>query len=132
MTDMRIATLGVAAAIFATFVVAAGAARVATGGVYGTVIKSPTTPVCKEGVPCSAPAVGVTIQALRGTSVVAHAVTDTQGRYRFRLAPGRYALRVQRTFKSQVVPVVVGTAWVHKNVLLDTGIRTPAPAPAAY
>jgi hypothetical protein len=128
---MRVATLGVAAAIFATFVVAAGAARVATGGVYGTVIKSPTTPVCKEGVPCSAPAVGVTIQALRGTSVVAHAVTDTQGRYRFRLAPGRYTLRVVRTFRPQAVPVVVGTAWVRRNVLLDTGIRGPSASPVA-
>ena len=131
---MRVATLGAAAAIFATFVVAAGAARVTTGGIYGTVVLSPSAPVCREGEPCSEPAVGVTVQALRGAALAAHTITDTHGRYRLRLAPGRYILRVLHTFRPQSVPVVVGKAWVHKNLLLDTGIRTPgaAPVPLPY
>lgn len=127
---MRVAAGGLVAAIAATFAVAAGAARVSTaGGVYGTVTKWPVTPVCTDGSPCSAPAAGVTVEAVQGSVVVAKTVTGLRGGYRIKLAPGTYRLRVRRVFKPASVLVTVRSGWVHKNLRYDTGIRAPSPGP---
>lgn len=92
----------------------------------GTVIKSPTKPVCEEGDPCSAPAAGVTLAFLRGGVRVATATTSKAGTYRVVLRPGTYVVRsLRKGFGSpqpRTVRVLPGHFTV-ANFELDTGIR---------
>ena len=118
-----------ALALAAVALCAAGPATpaVAPSGIRGTVIKSPTSPVCKEGVPCSAPAAGITLVALRGGVRVATARTSAVGRYRFVLRPGTYAVRLLRVptlggLSPRTVRVAQGRFTV-VNLVVDTGIR---------
>jgi len=100
---------------------------VAPSGIRGTVTKSPISPVCKAGVPCSAPAAGVTLVALRGGVRVAAAATSAAGRYRFVLRPGTYLVRLLRApalggLSPRTVRVVRGRFTV-LDVVVDSGIR---------
>jgi hypothetical protein len=102
------------------------AATVLTG-LFGTVTRSPITPVCRVGQPCSAPAPGVTLVFLRGGTKVASVVTTKTGTYRVRLAPGSYTVRVSPTLRigglaPSTVKVPRGVA-VRRNFDIDTGIR---------
>ena len=104
-----------------------GLAGAATpSGLYGTVTKGPTQPVCRPNVPCSGPAAGVTLTFRRG-GTVARVRTSALGRYRIRLAPGVYT--VQTNAKPFGVIPFPRRAWVAKarfrrvNFEIDTGIR---------
>ena len=100
---------------------------VAPSGIRGTVSRSPTSPVCTAGVPCSAPAAGITLVALRGGVRVATAMTSAAGRYRFVLRPGTYVVRLLRAptlggLSPRTVRVVQGR-FTPVNLVVDTGIR---------
>jgi len=97
-----------------------------TGGLFGIVKRGPVTPVCRVGVPCEKPAVGIRVSFLLDGSVVASAVTGAHGRYRVELAPGTYAVSVPRPagiggVKPQTV--TVGSAMARLDLFVDTGIR---------
>ena len=119
-----------AALVVASIVLVAGpvgAAAAAPSGIRGTVIKSPTKPVCEEGVPCSAPAAGVALAFFRGGTRVATATTSGFGTYRVVLRPGTYVVRSPRklifgTLAPRTVRVVAGRFTV-ANFEIDTGIR---------
>ena len=96
-------------------------------GIKGIVIKSPISPVCREGVPCSAPAAGVTLAFFRGGTRVATATTSGLGTYRVVLRPGTYVVRSPRklifgSLTPRTVRVVAGRFSV-ANFEIDTGIR---------
>jgi hypothetical protein len=68
------------------------AQAVAASGLHGVVTRSPITPVCMEGVPCSAPAKNTPLVFFRPGKRV-RTRTDGTGRYRVALAPGRWRVR---------------------------------------
>lgn len=98
-------------------------------GLFGSVTRSPTTPVCSNEAPCSEPAVHVNLRFLRGAELVATARTDLRGRYRVRLQRGVYTVRVAGApaggIGGRIDPaaVRVRTVWRHQNFDIDTGIR---------
>jgi len=98
-----------------------------TCGIRGEVIKGPTSPVCREGVPCSGPAGGVTVVAMRSGTRVATTTTTEVGTYRFVLRPGTYVVRMLRSsigasFAARTVRVTKGR-FTTANFEIDTGIR---------
>ncbi len=103
-------------------------AGAATGtGAHGTVTRSPTTPVCRQGVPCSAPAKLIVLRFTR--RAVTHTTrTDAHGRYSIALTPGLYTVSTGaasspgRGLEPRVVRVRAGVC-VLANFNLDTGIR---------
>jgi hypothetical protein len=112
-------------AMLATLAVAlpAGAGAVGTG-LHGLVTRGPITPVCKEGVPCSAPAKHITIRFVRN-GVVKSAVTGDDGRYSITLTGGTYAVRFPSArfgFRPRIVFVPAGRMST-RNFSIDTGIR---------
>lgn len=118
----------VAGAVLAVLLSAgAGATEAPPSGLYGTVRKGPTMPVCRVGVPCSAPAPGVTLTFRRRTTVAARVRTTTRGTYRVRLGPGTYTVRTNAK-PFGVVPSPQ-RAWVARarfrrvDFEIDTGIR---------
>jgi hypothetical protein len=121
-----------------TFLLACLASAAAAGGAQstpsasgltGTVTRGPTTPVCRVGEPCDAPAANFVLvfTRMRG-SIPVRARTDVDGRYRVRLAAGIYTVTSE-------VPVRIGRgiapARVHVRAghvdridfSVDTGIR---------
>lgn len=104
-----------------------GASAATPSGIKGTVIKSPTRPVCEEGVPCSAPAAGVTLVFVRGGVRVATATTSKAGTYRVALRPGAYVVRALRKLPfGSPQPRTVRVSAGHFAVVdyeIDTGIR---------
>jgi hypothetical protein len=96
------------------------------GTLHGTVTRSPTTPVCRDGTPCSAPAKHITLFFTRG-GVTRQTTTDEHGRYRVRLAAGLYAVRTnQRLFGKTPQPANVrvrGGLDRRVDFEIDTGIR---------
>jgi hypothetical protein len=119
---MRVLTAAAAAA--ALFGGTATAAQRPVSGLHGSVLRGPTTPVCREGVPCHAPAVHLRLSFVRAG--VAHvATTDAEGRYAIALAPGTYAVRVARAVGSvrpAAVTVPAGPPRL-QDLTVDTGIR---------
>ncbi len=86
--------------------------------------RSPASPVCVAERPCSKPAVGATVQALRANVVVAHTKTGSKGDYRLRLLPGRYLIRIVGAFRGGTKSALVRTGgWTHLDLVFDTGIR---------
>jgi cobalamin biosynthesis protein CbiG len=105
---------------------ASGAAATTSSGLRGVVMRGPTRPVCMAGVPCSAPAKKAKIVFTRnGVSRVA--VTDSVGRYRVLLAPGRYTVKfgsIAARFGSKPLTAVVLAGRITvRNFTIDTGIR---------
>jgi len=103
------------------------AAAATPSGIRGTLIKSPTSPVCREGVPCSAPAAGFVLVFVRAGVRVATATTSKAGTYRVVLRPGAYVVRSPRTpalgsLTPRAVRVRAGRFTV-ANFEIDTGIR---------
>ena len=93
-------------------------------GLYGVVTRGPITPVCSVEVPCTAPYAHSTLLFSR-PSLMRQVTTDAQGKYRIRLAPGRWSLRVKDAhfgWKPTAVWVPTGR-YGHVNVSVDTGIR---------
>jgi hypothetical protein len=97
-----------------------------TGTIHGTVIRGPIAPVCRIGVPCSAPAKHVTLSFTRRGSTRS-TTTDDRGRYSIRLDAGVYAVKTnQRPFGTVPQPRTVRVrAGVSTKVdlAIDTGIR---------
>ena len=95
-----------------------------SSGLRGVVERGPITPVCRVGIPCSAPAKDVKLTFTRlGRSW--RATTDDHGRYRIALKPGTYVVRISTQLpgaKSWKVVVPHGRVAVH-DFHVDTGIR---------
>jgi hypothetical protein len=118
-----------ALAVLAVAVAASSAGATTTpSGLRGLVTRGPIVPVCAAGQPCDAPAKNVTLVFSRYGRVVRRATTNDHGRYRVRLAPGLYAVRLQ--VKQQIgrglQPVrarVVASRFRRVDFSIDTGIR---------
>jgi hypothetical protein len=97
-----------------------------TGTIHGTVMRGPTAPVCRVGVPCSAPAKHITLSFTRNGSTRT-TTTDDHGRYSIRLAAGAYAVKTnQRPFGTVPQPRTVRVRASHSrrvDFAIDTGIR---------
>lgn len=95
-------------------------------GLTGVVMRGPITPVCREGVPCEAPA-KVTLVFSRPGHQAARVHTRADGSYRVRLAPGRYAVQTtERAFERRVEPArvtVLRGRFARADFRIDTGIR---------
>jgi hypothetical protein len=116
-----------AATLIALVVGLSGASATTPNGIRGTVIKSPTSPVCREGVPCSAPAAGVVLVFTRGGLAAARATTLRDGSFSVALAPGTYVIRTLRKsliggMRAHTVEVRQGRFAVVR-LSIDTGIR---------
>ena len=114
-------------ASLALLVGSTGASAATQSGIRGTVIKSPTKPVCEEGVPCSAPAAGVVLLFVRNGVEAARATTVRNGSFRVVLAPGTYVVRSLRKspiggMRPRTVEVRQGGFTVVR-LSIDTGIR---------
>jgi len=96
-------------------------------GLFGTVTRAPTMPVCIAGQPCSKPAAGVTLTFLHGGVPEKSVVTGAKGTYRVQLPPGVYTVRVNglgRLQRLSPVTVVVRPGVVaRQSFVIDTGIR---------
>ena len=91
--------------------------------VTGVVWRGPIRNICNVGVPCNAPAAGVTVQAWKSGGVVAETTTDDYGRFSFSLADGDYTIHALGRGTTPK-PVHVSTSNpVHLAFLIDTGIR---------
>jgi len=123
---MRIA-FALVVAFIALAVGSAVASAATQSGIRGTVIKSPTKPVCEEGVPCSAPAAGVVLVFVRNGVEAARSKTLLNGSFRVVLAPGTYVVRSLKKFPiggmhPRTVMVRQGRFSV-VMLTIDTGIR---------
>lgn len=99
---------------------------VAIGGLHGVVRRGPTTPVCRAGTPCSAPAVGAVLVFSRGGRDAARVRTGAGGRYSIHLPAGTYAVRLSPAQKiGGLTPqhVRVRAAIDRLDFRIDTGIR---------
>ena len=96
-------------------------------GLFGTVTRAPTMPVCIAGQPCSKPAAGVRLTFVHGGVTAKSVVTGAQGQYRVLLSPGAYTVRVaglSRIQRLSPVTVVVRRGVVARQAfVIDTGIR---------
>lgn len=96
-------------------------------GLQGVVTRSPITPVCIEGVPCSAPAKNTPLVFFRRERIV-RTRTDSIGRYRVALAPGWWSVRTATVprigagIEPHTVRVFAARFRV-VNLDIDTGIR---------
>jgi len=101
---------------------------VIASGLHGIVMRGPTTPVCRVGTPCSAPAVGATLEFDRDGKRVALVHVGAHGTYSVRLVPGDYTVLV---VPRQAIGRGIDPARVHvfagasrrRNFEIDTGIR---------
>ena len=116
-----------ATALLATPLLAMGATAAAPSGLRGVVMRGPITPVCREGVPCSAPARNTPLVFTRaGRSVKTR--TDAIGRYRIALSPGLWSVhtaaapRVGTGISPSTARVLAGRFRV-ADFEIDTGIR---------
>lgn len=97
-------------------------------GLRGTVTRGPITPACVAEQPCSEPARNVTLVFLMGNRVTGRTITDAAGRYRIRLAPGRYTVSrtaqppIGRGLQPEQARVLPGR-FNHVDFSIDTGIR---------
>ena len=104
-----------------------------TGTVSGRVVSVPCAPVEKLGSPCPGrPVAGLEIDFICGQpSSVTKAVTDANGHYSVRVAPGSCAVKFQ-TYMRYVSGPLKFTVNAGDNIVadyvLDNGIRVPLPA----
>ena len=115
-----------AVAVAAAVIGSAAPATTLSNGLYGVVRKGPIMPVCRNDVPCDAPA-QVMLLFMRGSSVVARGRSAADGRYRIEIPPGYYAVKTQpRIGFGAIRPLKVHVRVGHLdrlNFFLDTGIR---------
>ena len=122
-------TLTPLVAVVSAFVLVASAAATAPqSGVMGTVKKSPITPVCREGVRCSAPAAGIVLTFTRSGMVVGRVISARDGTFRLPLPAGNYSVRWLRSpaigvLRPRTVVVLAGRFTILRLVI-DTGIRS--------
>jgi hypothetical protein len=94
-------------------------------GLRGTVLISPSSPVCRGGSHCSRPAAHALLRFWRGAKVVAHTRTDAKGRFRLALRPHHsYTITSapSGTLKPARVSVATGS-YRRVTFRLDIGIR---------
>jgi hypothetical protein len=97
-------------------------------GLHGVVLRGPTTPVCRVGVPCTEPARGAVLAFTHDGRVVQRVHVGVRGRYAVRLAPGVYTVSVtpRPRVGSGIRPLRV---WARRgrdsrvDFTIDTGIR---------
>ena len=102
-----------------------GGGGTATTGFRGYVKRGPTMPVCRVGVPCTAPAKGVKLRFSRAGMVVATATTNGRGWYRDVRRAGRYTVGINAkgsAFGPRTVTAQTGRLK-RRDFLIDTGIR---------
>ena len=97
-------------------------------GLHGVVMRGPTQPVCRRGVPCSEPAAGTTLRFVHNGHLAASAHAGKNGAYSIRLAPGIYTVvsAPQSNIGTGVRPGrvrVVSGAPRRLDFFIDTGIR---------
>jgi hypothetical protein len=117
------------AAVVAVFlaVAPAGAATVPSG-LRGIVERGPIAPVCRVDEPCTEPARHVTLVFGRAGRAVRRSTTDAAGRYRVRLSPGVYRVRLSvspgigRGISPEQVRVRA-SRYARVDFSIDTGIR---------
>ena len=115
--------------VVATLALGCGSAvgGTATGGLKGRVMRGPTTPVCRVGVPCEEPARGVKLTFFRSGKILGRATTNQKGYYRIALRSGPYSVRTSRPgFERVPSPSRVSVpSDRYKRVIfhIDTGIR---------
>jgi hypothetical protein len=95
-------------------------------GLQGLVTKGPTTPVCRQGAPCTAPAQVTLLFHRAGQTFRTRSAPS--GRYRILLKPGYYTVTtVERVGIGRIITpraVHVRRAHVDRlNFAIDTGIR---------
>ena len=97
-------------------------------GLHGIVTRGPTTPVCRVGVPCSAPAVGAVLVFSRSAQKAVRVRVGAGGHYSVRLRPGYYTVQVNPVPR---IGFGIRPARVHVardinarvDFSIDTGIR---------
>lgn len=119
-------------AVLLELMVACGSQQPAAGSpassVGGTVEAGPVSPLARPGVPATRPLPGATVEALRGSDVVAATHSDAAGRYKLRLHPGTYLIRAKASGRffskkpGETVTISAGQTLT-VNFILDTGIR---------
>ena len=104
---------------------AAGAAGATSrSGLRGTVLISPSSPVCQPGTPCTKPAPHVLLRFWRNGRLVAHTRSDARGRYRIALRPRAYAVTTDTRGLLKPARVTVATDSYRRVMFrVDTGIR---------
>ena len=95
-------------------------------GLHGTVMKGPTTPVCRAGEPCSGPAQVTLI--VRRAGRVYRARSSAAGLYRIALPAGYYTVTTAERIGivRNIRPARVHVRPGHLDAidfLIDTGIR---------
>ena len=100
-----------------------GTAAAALGLLHGLVTFGPTTPVCRQGAPCSRPAAHVRL-VFTHHGTVRSTTADARGRYAIRLAPGTWTVRasIGVSIAPARVRIVQGAAIV-RDFRIDSGIR---------
>ena len=99
----------------------------APSGIRGTVTRSPITPICIQGVPCSAPAKNARLVFSRFKRSVTTR-TDDAGHFRISLFPGSWSVttggapRIGTGITPRRVRVFAGRFRI-VNFDIDTGIR---------
>ena len=129
MREMLAKCMSLIGALVLALAVAVGASgnADAPSGLRGVVTRSPVTPVCMQGVPCSAPAKYIRLVFSRlGRSVATR--TDAAGRYRVRLFPGTWTVgtsaapRIGSGISPRTVRVLAAR-FRKVDFDIDTGIR---------
>lgn len=96
------------------------------GTLTGLVIRSPISPVCRVGTPCSAPARRLGL-VFRRPGATVKTQTDGTGRYRILLPAGTWHVSLGRTGLGTTVEPptlrVVAGRIRHADLSIDTGIR---------
>jgi len=109
-------------------VLASQGAAATSHGLYGVVMRGPTKPLCSSEESCTEPAAHVRLRFVRSGAAASATTTDAAGRYRVRLAPGLYKVRVAGSaggIGSRIAPakVRVRAVWRRQDFDIDTGIR---------
>jgi hypothetical protein len=104
-----------------------GSSATATGaGLRGTVIRGPTSPVCRTGQSCSKPAAKALLLLTRSGRPAVRVRTDAHGRYRASLEPGTYRVTILRREGMSIAPptaLVAAGRTRRLDFRIDTGIR---------
>lgn len=95
--------------------------------VAGTVVAGPVSPVARPSAPATRPVPGATVEALRGSDIVAITRTDAAGRYQLRLQPGTYVIlaktdRYPSKQPGKTISISPGRTRTI-DFVFDTGIR---------